>query len=51
MKCTPKFGQKSLNFGGAFLMSKKLYTIDIKLQVVKYVVDEKHSIGETVERF
>ena len=32
-------------------MSKKLYTIDIKLQVVKYVVDEKHSIGEAVERF
>ena len=51
MKCTPKFGQKSLNFGGAFLMSKKLYTIDIKLQVVKYVVDEKHSIGEAVKRF
>ena len=32
-------------------MSKKLYTIDIKLQVVKYVVDENHSIGEAVEHF
>ena len=32
-------------------MSKKLYTMDIKLQVVKYVVDEKHSIGEAVKHF
>ena len=32
-------------------MSKKLYTMDIKLQVAKYVVDEKHSIGEAVEYF
>lgn len=32
-------------------MSKKIYTTDIKLQVVKYVVDEKHSIGEAVEHF
>ena len=32
-------------------MSKKLYTMDIKLQVVKYVVDEKHSIVEAVEHF
>ena len=32
-------------------MSKKIYTLDIKLQVVKYVVNEKHSIGEAVEHF
>ena len=32
-------------------MSKKLYTVDIKLQIIKYVVDEKHSIGEAVEHF
>ena len=51
MKCTQKFEQKSLNLGGAFLMSKKIYTIDIKLHVAKYVVDEKHSIGEAVEHF
>ena len=50
MKCTQKIRQKS-DFGGAFLMSKKIYTTDIKLQVVKYVVDEKHSIGEAVEHF
>lgn len=51
LKCTPKFGQKSLNFGGAFLMSKKRHNLETKLMVVKYVLEENHSLWETSDFF
>ena len=51
VKCTQKFGQKSLNFGGAFLMSKKRHNLESKLMIVKYVLEEYHSLWEASDFF
>ena len=48
MKCTPNVRQKSLTFGGVFLMSK--YSVEFKLEVVKYYL-RGHGYGETAKHF
>jgi len=47
----PKIWTKSLNFGGAFLMSMKRHTLEEKLTIVKYVLEDKHSVWEASDFF
>lgn len=51
MKCTPKVRLKNLILGGAFLMSKKRHNLESKLMIVKYVLEEHHSIWEASDFF
>ena len=47
MKCTPNVGQKSLAFGGAFIMSK--YSYEEKLEAVLRVIDDGMSLGDSAK--
>lgn len=51
MKCTQKVRLKNLILGGAFLMSKKRHNLESKLMIVKYVLEEHHSICEASDFF
>lgn len=51
MKCTPQVRLKNLILGGAFLMSKKRHNLESKLMIVKYVLEEHHSIWEASDFF
>lgn len=51
MKCTPKVRLKNLILGGAFLMLKKRHNLESKLMIVKYVLEEHHSIWEASDFF
>ncbi len=49
MKCTPNVRQKSLKFGGAFLMGK--YSPELKREVVQYITNNCASIDEASRKF
>ena len=49
MKCTPNVRQKSLTFGGVFLLSK--YSYEFKLEVVKYCVEKHHGAKYAAKHF